>query len=173
MIVGVPTEIETHEHGVGLTPAAVREYIARGHRVLVETGAGDGMGTTAAEYENAGTEIAAGPAQVFKSADLIVKVKEPQRVEWEQLLRGADTLHLSASRARSRAGSRTAGFRLHHLMHPAPGRAIPAPGPDRRRGRSPRHRAHVGDRRAHRFGHRNEAWKFANELTQREMDRFH
>ena len=113
MIVGVPKEIKTHEYRVGLTPAAVREYAARGHRVLVETGAGAGIGTTDTEYENAGAEIAADAAQVFRSADMIVKVKEPQRVEWEQLLRGADTLHLSASRARSRAGSRTAGFRLH------------------------------------------------------------
>ncbi|MEV5032323.1 alanine dehydrogenase [Sphingobium sp. LMC3-1-1.1] len=88
MIVGVPKEIKTHEYRVGLTPAAVREYAARGHRVLVETGAGAGIGTTDTEYENAGAEIAADAAQVFRSADMIVKVKEPQRVEWEQLREG-------------------------------------------------------------------------------------
>jgi alanine dehydrogenase len=88
MKVGVPKEIKTHEYRVGLTPEAVREYAAAGHNVVVETGAGAGIGATDQIYVRAGATIAASAAEVFGTADLIVKVKEPQPAEWKRLREG-------------------------------------------------------------------------------------
>lgn len=88
MLVGVPKEIKKQEGRVGLTPAAVREYIARGHQVLVETGAGVGIGADDAAYTRAGAMIAGSAADVFARAELVVKVKEPQPSEWQQLREG-------------------------------------------------------------------------------------
>jgi alanine dehydrogenase len=88
MLVGVPKEIKTREYRVGLTPAAVREYVAQGHAVLVETGAGAGIEADDEAYRAAGARIAATAAEVFGAADMIVKVKEPQPGEWRQLRPG-------------------------------------------------------------------------------------
>lgn len=88
MLVGVPKEIKKQEARVGLTPAAVREYVAHGHSVLVETGAGLGIGANDAAYVAAGASIAADAAEVFAKAGMIVKVKEPQPGEWAQLREG-------------------------------------------------------------------------------------
>ena len=88
MRVGVPKEIKKNEHRVGLTPTAAREYVAHGHGVSVETGAGLGAGFTDADYQKAGAAIVADAASIFADADMIVKVKEPQKVEWEQLREG-------------------------------------------------------------------------------------
>lgn len=88
MRVGVPKEIKKQEGRVGLTPAAVREYVARGHQVLVESGAGIGIGADDAAYVRAGATIAADAADVFAAAEMIVKVKEPQPSEWAQLREG-------------------------------------------------------------------------------------
>ncbi|MBI1407717.1 MAG: alanine dehydrogenase [Caulobacter sp.] len=85
MRVGVPKEIKPGEHRVGLPPTAVREYVARGHQVLVETTAGAGAGYPDEAYVKAGATIAPDAAAVFAGADMIVKVKEPQKVEWERL----------------------------------------------------------------------------------------
>ena len=85
MLVGVPKEIKPGEYRVGLTPAAVGEYIAHGHRVVVETGAGDGISMSDAVYEAAGASIAKTAIEIFAAADMIVKVKEPQPGEWAQL----------------------------------------------------------------------------------------
>jgi alanine dehydrogenase len=70
---------------VGLPPTAVREYVARGHQVLVETTAGTGAGYSDEAYVKAGAQIAPDAAAVFAQSDMIVKVKEPQKVEWERL----------------------------------------------------------------------------------------
>jgi alanine dehydrogenase len=88
MHVGVPKEIKVHEYRVGLTPSAVREYVAHGHKVTVETGAGDGILATDAMYKAAGASIAKNAAAIFAKADMIVKVKEPQPQEWEMLRPG-------------------------------------------------------------------------------------
>jgi len=85
MRVGVPKEIKPDEYRVGLTPNAVREYGAHGHEVLVQTGAGEGAGYADGEYERAGATIAPDADAVFAGAEMIVKVKEPQKVEWEKL----------------------------------------------------------------------------------------
>ena len=77
MRVGVPSEIKKNEHRVGLTPTAVREYVAHGHAVSVQTGAGLGAGFTDADYEKAGATLVADAATIFANNDMIVKVKEP------------------------------------------------------------------------------------------------
>ncbi|WP_353198289.1 alanine dehydrogenase [Sandarakinorhabdus sp.] len=88
MLIGVPREIKRHEYRVGLTPGSVRECVVHGHQVLIETGAGAGIGADDAAYVAAGAEIAADAASVFARADMIVKVKEPQASEWAQLRDG-------------------------------------------------------------------------------------
>lgn len=81
MLVGVPKEVKNHEYRVGLTPQSVREVVHNGHNVLVETGAGAGIGATDADYKSAGADIAAESTKIFAECELIVKVKEPQSVE--------------------------------------------------------------------------------------------
>ena len=88
MRIGVPKEIKVHEYRVGLTPSAVREYVAAGHNVVVETDAGGGIGATDEAYRKAGAVIAGTAAEIFKTCDMIVKVKEPQPREWTQLREG-------------------------------------------------------------------------------------
>ena len=88
MRVGCPREIKNHEYRVGLTPGSVREYVAHGHEVLVETGAGAGIGADDNAYRAAGAQIAKTAADVFAKSDMIVKVKEPQPGEWAQLREG-------------------------------------------------------------------------------------
>jgi alanine dehydrogenase len=88
MIVGVPKEIKVREYRVGLVPASVRELTSQGHRVLVETGAGAGIGMSDADYQAAGAVVVGGAEEVFAKAELIVKVKEPQAVERRQLREG-------------------------------------------------------------------------------------
>ncbi|MES0132751.1 alanine dehydrogenase [Mesorhizobium sp. M0029] len=88
MRVGCPKEIKNHEYRVGLTPGSVREYVAHGHEVLVESGAGAGIGADDNAYRAAGATIAKSAADVFAKSDMIVKVKEPQPNEWAQLRDG-------------------------------------------------------------------------------------
>ncbi|MDR3472560.1 MAG: alanine dehydrogenase [Devosia sp.] len=88
MLVGVPKEIKNHEYRVGLTPESVAELTHSGHQVLVETGAGLGIGAADADYIAAGATIAPDASAVFASADMVVKVKEPQAVERRMLRPG-------------------------------------------------------------------------------------
>ncbi|MBO6719686.1 MAG: alanine dehydrogenase [Rhizobiaceae bacterium] len=85
MRVGCPKEIKNHEYRVGLTPGSVREYVAHGHDVIVENGAGAGIGADDNAYRAAGAQIAKTAEEVFTRSDMIVKVKEPQPSEWIQL----------------------------------------------------------------------------------------
>lgn len=99
MNIGVPKEIKVHEYRVGLTPASVREFVQRGHSVVVETGAGAGIGAVDADYIAAGAEIG-GREEAF-AADLVIKVKEPQPAEWAMLREGQilfTYLHLASDR---------------------------------------------------------------------------
>jgi len=80
VIVGVPKELKTHEYRVGLTPTSVRELVSHQHQVVIERGAGAGIGAADAAYEKAGARIG-DPWE----AELIVKVKEPQRGERNKL----------------------------------------------------------------------------------------
>lgn len=85
MLIGVPKEIKTLEYRVGLVPSSVKEFTSRGHQVLVETGAGKAINFTDEHYKKAGATIAADAAEVFKKADMIIKVKEPQPNECKML----------------------------------------------------------------------------------------
>jgi len=88
MRVGCPKEIKNHEYRVGLTPGSVREYVAHGHEVLVETKAGAGIGADDDAYRAAGAKIVPAAADIFGRSDMVVKVKEPQPGEWAQLRDG-------------------------------------------------------------------------------------
>lgn len=81
MLVGIPKEIKNHEYRVGLAPFGVREVIAEGHTVIIEHNAGSGIGATDAHYETAGATVVNSAEEVFRKAELIVKVKEPQAGE--------------------------------------------------------------------------------------------
>ncbi len=102
MIVGVPAEIKTHEYRVGMLPVTVAELRRHGHDVVIQRGAGDGSGFADEQYVNAGARIATTADEVFATADMIVKVKEPQPVEIEMLRDGQilfTYLHLAADKA--------------------------------------------------------------------------
>ncbi|HEY9079361.1 alanine dehydrogenase [Magnetovibrio sp.] len=104
MLIGVPKEIKVGEFRVGMTPASVREAIAHGHRVVVESNAGIGIGASDQDYEKLGATIAADAAVVWATADLVVKVKEPQAVERAHLRPGQilfTYLHLAPDAAQT------------------------------------------------------------------------
>ena len=88
MRIGVPKEIKNHEYRVGMTPAAVREAVHHGHEVVVQAGAGSGIGCDDAAYIAAGAQVLPTAAAVFESALMIVKVKEPQPAECAMLRKG-------------------------------------------------------------------------------------
>jgi alanine dehydrogenase len=101
MIIGVPKEIKEQEQRVALVPSAVEQLKRRGHSVLVETNAGDGSGYPDNEYACAGAEIVDLAKDVFARAEMIVKVKEPLKVEFSLLRKGQilfTYLHLAASK---------------------------------------------------------------------------
>jgi len=104
MKIGVPKEIKIHEYRVGMVPAGVRELVNAGHSVVVQSGAGAGIGFGDADYKSAGASIAAGAAEVFSSADMIIKVKEPQLPECKMLKANQvlfTYLHLAADKAQA------------------------------------------------------------------------
>ncbi|WP_341363739.1 alanine dehydrogenase [Thalassospira sp. SN3W] len=88
MLIGIPKEIKNHEYRVGLTPSSVREATAHGHDVIIETNAGAGIGCSNDDYVAAGAKIVDTAAEIFAKSEMIVKVKEPQKVEYEQLREG-------------------------------------------------------------------------------------
>lgn len=101
MVIGLVKEIKNHEYRVGMTPKCVQDYVANGHKVLVETGAGVGSSFEDEEYVRAGAEICGDAATVWSSADMIVKVKEPIEPEYKYLREGLilfTYLHLAADR---------------------------------------------------------------------------
>ena len=105
MLIGVPREIKVHEYRVGLTPESAHALRLRGHEVLVETGAGAAAGAADDDYRAAGARVAAGAAEVFERAELIVKVKEPLAAERARLRRGQALftyLHLAPDAAQTR-----------------------------------------------------------------------
>ena len=88
MIIGCPTEIKNQEYRVGITPAAAAEATSRGHKVLIQSGAGIGSGFTNIEYSEIGAIIIETAEELFEKSDMIVKVKEPQAVERAMLREG-------------------------------------------------------------------------------------
>ncbi|GAB6054518.1 alanine dehydrogenase [Magnetospira thiophila] len=107
MLIGVPREIKVREYRVGMTPGSVREAIHHhGHRVIVESGAGDGIGCDDAAYRAVGAEVVDSAEEVFARAEMIVKVKEPQPQEIARLHAGQllfTYLHLAPDPAQTQA----------------------------------------------------------------------
>ena len=106
MLIGVPKEIKTQEYRVGLVPASVKELVARGHEVLVETAAGAAINFTDDMYQAAGATIVPTAKDVFDRADMVVKVKEPQLQECAMLREGQilfTYLHLAADMDQTKA----------------------------------------------------------------------
>ena len=81
MLIGVPKEIKNHEYRVGLTPESVAELVSRRHKVIVEANAGIGIGCNDESYSSAGAQVVDTSTEIFASADMIIKVKEPQAGE--------------------------------------------------------------------------------------------
>lgn len=105
-VVGVPNEIKTHESRVALTPVGVEELTRAGHKVLIQSGAGQGSGISDEHYRQHGAEIVASAADVWKHAHLIVKVKEPLPIEWPLMRAGQIVFtffHFAADESLTRA----------------------------------------------------------------------
>jgi alanine dehydrogenase len=101
MIIGLVKEIKNHEYRVGLTPSCAAAYRAAGHRVLVESGAGEGSGFADSEYGEAGAELVAEAKEVWAGAEMVIKVKEPIASEYGYLRENLilyTYLHLAADR---------------------------------------------------------------------------
>ncbi|HEX6357706.1 alanine dehydrogenase [Actinophytocola sp.] len=106
MLVGVPREVKNHEYRVAITPAGVVELVHHGHDVLVEAGAGDGSSLPDHDYVAAGAKIVPTADELWASADLVLKVKEPMPEEYPRLRRGQilfTYLHLAANEECTRA----------------------------------------------------------------------
>src|SRR5881227_1556480 len=88
MLIGVPKEIKTDEYRVAMIPVGVEELTRAGHKVLIQSGAGQGSGISDEQYAGYGAEIVADAASIWARADLIVKVKEPMSLEWPMMRRG-------------------------------------------------------------------------------------
>ena len=128
MLVGVPREIKVHEYRVGLVPAGVRELVAAGHEVLIETGAGNGIGVDDAQFRASGAAIAARAAQVFERSDMIIKVKEPQPAECTMLRRGQvlfTYLHLAADAQQAQGLMKSGATAIAYETVTAPNGSLP------------------------------------------------
>lgn len=106
MLIGVPRETKIHEYRVGIPPAGVRELVQNGHEVMVERGAGTEIGLLDEHYVRAGARIVDGAEEIFGSAEMVVKVKEPQPAECAMLREDQvlfTYLHLAADAAQTDA----------------------------------------------------------------------
>ena len=128
MKIGVPKEIKIHEYRVGLVPAGVRELADGGHQVVVQSGAGAGIGFDDTHYQAAGAAIAKRAEDIFDSADLIVKVKEPQLAECKMLHSGQTLftfLHLAADLGQTQAILASGGTAIAYETVTAPDGSLP------------------------------------------------
>ena len=104
MLIGCPKEIKNQEYRIGITPAAAHEAVAHGHEVIIEHNGGAGAGFTNEDYIAAGARIVDTAEEIFATAEMVVKVKEPQAGERAQLREGQilfTYLHLAADRAQT------------------------------------------------------------------------
>ncbi len=128
MRIGLPKEIKNHEYRVGLTPASVRELIAHGHAVLVQTGAGADIGLSDAQYLAAGATLAATAAEVFAASEMVVKVKEPQPQECALLRPGQilyTYLHLAPDPEQTEALIQSGAICMAYETITGPGGGLP------------------------------------------------
>ena len=128
MRIGCPKEIKNHEYRVGLTPASVREFVSRGHEVLVQSGAGAGVGMDDPHYATAGATLVKDAAEIFAKADMIVKVKEPQPQECAMLREGQilyTYLHLAPDPAQTAALVKSGAICVAYETITGPGGGLP------------------------------------------------
>jgi alanine dehydrogenase len=128
MLIGVPKEIKNNEYRAGLTPSSVRELVAHGHEVLVESALGVAIGLADEQYAAAGARIAATAQEVFGEADLLIKVKEPQPQECRMLRPGQvlfTYLHLAPDAKQTAALVRSEAVCLAYETVTAPGGGLP------------------------------------------------
>lgn len=128
MYIGVPKEIKNHEYRVGLTPASVRELVAHGHKVLVQTTAGAGIGASDLQYATAGADIVLTAEQIFAQSDMIVKVKEPQPHECALLRPGQilyTYLHLAPDPAQTALLIKSGAVCIAYETITGPGGGLP------------------------------------------------
>ncbi len=128
MRIGLPTEIKNHEYRVGLTPASVRELVSRGHKVLVQAGAGAAIGLADDHYRTAGAELASDAGSVFSQSELIVKVKEPQPQECAMLRAGQvlyTYLHLAPDPEQTAALIKSGAICIAYETITGPGGGLP------------------------------------------------
>jgi alanine dehydrogenase len=129
MLIGVPKEIKTLEHRVGLVPSSVKEFVRAGHSVTVETGAGASINFSDQDYIDAGAKIAATAKEIFEKAEMIIKVKEPQPQECAMLREGQilfTYLHLAADKAQAEALMKSGAICIaYETVTGADGRSLP------------------------------------------------
>lgn len=128
MRIGAPKEIKNNEYRVGLTPSSVAELVHAGHEVVVQRGAGEGAGLPDEDYAAAGAMLVDGAEQVFATADLVVKVKEPQPQEVAQIRRDQvifTYLHLAADAGLTRALVESGAHCIAYETVTAPGGGLP------------------------------------------------
>ncbi|MFN9212857.1 MAG: alanine dehydrogenase [Betaproteobacteria bacterium] len=128
MHIGVPKEVKVHEYRVGLTLSSVRELVAHGHSVLVQTGAGAGIGAADDDYRRAGASIAPDATEVFARAEMIVKVKEPQAAERKLLREGQllfTYLHLAPDPEQTKELLESGAICVAYETVTAPGGGLP------------------------------------------------
>lgn len=128
MLIGVPKEIKPQESRVGLTPESVHELHWHGHKVVVEHGAGAGIGQSDSDYRRAGATIVKDAETVYAKADLVVKVKEPQPKECRMLRKGQALftyLHLAADKRQAEALMKSKATCIAYETVTAPNGSLP------------------------------------------------
>jgi alanine dehydrogenase len=128
MRIGVPREVKQDEHRVGMTPTSVRELAHHGHEVLVESGAGEGIGMRDADYERAGADILMTAAEVYAASEMIVKVKELQDSEFPLLRDGLvlfTYLHLAPDPAQTGRLLQSGVIAIGYETVTGPGNSLP------------------------------------------------
>ena len=128
MKIGVPKEIKTNENRVALVPAGALVLVDNGHSVVVEKGAGEGSGFTDSDYTSAGATIAPDAAAVWKSADMIMKVKEPIEKEWQHMRQGQTIFtyfHFAADEKLTKAHLKSGATCIAYETVELPSRELP------------------------------------------------
>lgn len=128
MKVGIPREVKNNEFRVAITPAGVHELVRGGHQVVVERGAGLGSSITDEEYTAAGARILDTPDEVWATADLLLKVKEPVAEEYHRLRKDQilfTYLHLAASKECTDALLESGITAIAYETVELPGRTLP------------------------------------------------
>src|SRR5438045_1231073 len=128
LIIGVPKEVKTDEYRVAMIPVGVDELTRAGHKVLIQAGAGLGSGISDEQYAEQGADMVPRAEDIWKRADLIVKVKEPLAAEWP-LLRAGQTVftyfHFAADRALTDAVLRSGITAIAYETIRTPNGALP------------------------------------------------